>query len=127
MSLTTTIATVARNVPNEVLGELIQALDASVVGALVRPLLDALPEGVGSEVSDSMKNDIAPDNPVARAALTQTVYNSFETHRRRSAGALARATGLTSDAVLELVADNEDFRVSQGRNSGTMYVSLRGI
>ena len=125
MSLTTTLATVARNVPNEVLGDLIKALDANVVGAVVRPLLDASVPATG--VEDSMKSDSVPDSPVARAALTETIYESFGTHRRRSATALARITGLTSDAVLELVSGNEDFRVSQGQTSGNTYVSLRGL
>ncbi len=124
MSLTTTLAVVARNVPNETLGELIQALDANTVGAIVRPMLDALP---ADPMVGSMKSESVPENSVARSALTESIYESFGNHRRRSTGALARITGLTTEAVLELVSGNEDFRVNEGRTSGKTYVSLRGL
>ena len=55
------------------------------------------------------------------------IYDSFGTFNRRSLGALARITGLTEDAVNEIVADNSDFRVSTGRNTSRTFVSVRGL
>lgn len=123
MSLTTILSAVAPNVSNEVLGQLIQAMDSHTIGATMRPLLD---EAI-SVSGESMKSNVVPENPAARSALMGTIYDSFSTYRRRSTSALARSTGLTPDAVVGLVNDNEDFRVSQGRNSGNTYVSLRGL
>lgn len=129
MSLTTALAAAAPNVDNETLGTIAKAFDANALGAALRPLLGSMePVATAGAVNGtSTKSPTLPESPVARTALLDTVYNSFGTYRRRSADALARATGLTPDAVLELVDGNADFRVSQGRDSGTTYVSLNGL
>jgi hypothetical protein len=129
MSLTTALAQVAPNVSNETLGTLAQAFDANALGAALRPLLGsfepvATEEGVSTA---STKSPEIPESPVARTALLDTIYNSFGTYRRRSATALSRATGLTPDAVVELVTGNSDFRVSVGRDSGNTFISLNGL
>lgn len=128
MSLTTALAAVAPNVSNAVLGEVAKAFDADALGAALRPLLSTMePAATATGVESSNKSPELPESPVARTALLETIYGSFDNHRRRSVGALGRATGLTAEAVIELVTGNDDFRVSQGRNSGTTYVSLNGL
>lgn len=129
MSLTSALAAVAPNVSNEVLGEVAKAFDAHALGAALRPMLGNFsPAETQAAVSgESAKSPKLPESTVARTALLDTIYNSFSgSHRRRSATALSRATGLTEEAVLELINGNNDFRVSQGRNSGKTYVSLQG-
>jgi hypothetical protein len=126
MSLTTALASVAPNVSNEVLGTVAKAFDANALGAALRPLLGTF-EPVATEnaaTGEGTKSPEIPESPVARTALLDTIYRAFETYRRRRASALARLTGLTSDAVVELVTGNNDFRVSVGRESGDTYISL---
>lgn len=129
MSLTTALAAVAPNVDNETLGTVAKAFDPAALGAALRPLLGSFePVATSEAVSGaSTKSPEIPESPVARTALLDTIYNSFGTYRRRSATALSRATGLTPEAVIELVTGNNDFRVSQGRESGSTYISLNGL
>lgn len=68
-----------------------------------------------------------PEDEPTRRALTQAIYNSFGEYRRRSVRALAQTTGLSQEAVLELLDGNTDFRISIGRDSGEQFVSVRGI
>ena len=126
MSLTAVLAEVAPNVSNEILGKVVQAFDPDALGASLRPLLGNF-EPVATEVATSgnAKSAELPESSVARAALMATIYGSFEKHRRRSTGALSRVTGLTPEAVVMLIDDNTDFRMSTGRNSGKTYVSRR--
>ena len=129
MSLTNALAQVAPNVSNETLGSLAQAFAPEALGAALRPLLGTLEPVATNDAATgvSTKSPEVPTNPVARTALLETIYGSFGTYRRRKVASLARATGLTSDAVLELLSGNTDFRVSQGRQSGDTYVSLAGL
>lgn len=129
MSLTTALAAVAPSVSNETLGTIAQAFDPTALGAALRPLLGTFePVATNDAVSGaSTKSPELPDSPVAKTALLETIYNSFGTFRRRSAVALSRSTGLTPDAVIELVSGNDDFRVSVGRDSGNTFISLNGL
>jgi hypothetical protein len=70
---------------------------------------------------------IGTSEEVLTARAKTLIYDGFETFNRRSLGALARITGLTEDAVAEIVADNSDFRVSTGRDTARTFVSVRGL
>ena len=61
------------------------------------------------------------------ARAESLIYDSFDNFDRRSIGALARITGLTEDVVSNIVADNNDFRVSTGRNTARTFISVRGL
>jgi len=126
MSLTKALAAVAPNVSNETLGTLAGAFSPDALGAALRPLLGvAEPESTTSGIAT--KSPTVPTDPIAKSAILDTVYNSFGTYRRRSTTALAAATGLTSEAVLTLIEGNADFRVTNGRTSGSTFVSLNGL
>jgi hypothetical protein len=129
MSLTNALAEVAPNVSNSTLGTIAQAFDADALGAALRPLLGSFePAATEAAVSGiATKSPTIPESPVARTALLDTIYGSFGTYRRRTVSALARSTGLTNDAVLELIEGNTDFRVSTGRNSGDVFISINRL
>lgn len=129
MSLTKALAAVAPNVNNETLGTLARAFDPNALGAALRPLLGAAEPVATTDAVEmvSVKSPVLPESPVARTALLDTIYNSFNKYRRRSTTALSVSTGLTPDAVLELIDGNGDFRVSQGTEGNNTYVSLSGL
>lgn len=122
MSLTATLAAVAPVVSNEVLGKIAKAFDPDVLGATLRPLLGVFEPTVTAEAVT--KSPDVPMNPTVTNALKESIYGAFGTYRRRTVAALARLTGLTPDAVVTLLRNNEDFRFSQGRDSDNTYVSL---
>ncbi len=55
------------------------------------------------------------------------IYDSFGSFNRRSLASLARITGLTQDAVADIVLANNDFRVSTGSDTARTFVSVRGL
>jgi hypothetical protein len=112
----------------------------ATIGEIVSGLLlaGAVPaEEVGEAILAGLEGDLEPapgpmslpDSPVAQRALTSTIYDVFSnsTYRRRSMSRLATLTGLTEEAVRSLVSANGDFRIREGSESGTEYVSIRGI
>jgi len=111
-------ATAVPTVLSDLIGEAVDSVTTFVPASAVADVAPIIPETVPAPV--------LPESAAERAALTRTVYDSFTDFRRRSLGALSTATGLSTDAVLALIADNNDFRVSQG-SSGTTFVSVRGI
>ena len=68
-----------------------------------------------------------PESIRARENLLRVIYDSYTVYRRRSLPALARITALRVSAVMELIESNADFRITTGRDSGEVYVSVRGI
>lgn len=128
--MNTVIQQIAPNLSNEQLGLVVReflisgALTPHQLGGTLRSVLQ---NAETSEAEVSVKTDVIPEDAVARTALLDTVYSGFENYRRRSVTALARLTGLTETAVLQLIDGNTDFRVSVGRESGNTFVSLTDI
>ena len=123
-NITTAFAAAAPSIDNQTLGALASALDPAALGAVLRPLLVAhVPTPAGGGLVDT-KSSTLPDNFTAMGELMDNVYDAFTDYRRRSLGALANITGLTPDAVTQLLENNEDFRFSNGSDTGRTYVSL---
>jgi len=116
----------APNLDNDALGTLAKGLDANTLGAALRPILGSLTTDVVTGPVNANKSPELPTDPAMRSVILDNVYSSFDSYRRRSVGALANATGLTPEAVLSLVSENTDFRVSEGQ-SGRTFVSLNGL
>ncbi len=96
--------------------------EAARRGAVVAEDATDVPVLMTEEVGNGL-----PETSEGRRVTLLAIYNSYTVHRRRSLGALARITGLRPSALMVLINGNDDFRISTGRDSGEVYVSVRGI
>lgn len=98
-------------------------VNKSIVGSVAKQLPD---EELGAMLAGGCDCPDSATEPVGyELAALNTIYDAFSgQYRRRSLGALAEATGLSPEDVRRLVEAAGDFRVSTGRETGKVYVSI---
>lgn len=102
-------------------------MSTSDFGGLVRKALTADIATVATvAAAEAILVDVAPIN-ASREAFLSNVYSAFEgTRRRRSIKAISLITGFTNRVVLEVLEGNSDFRITEGRETGRTFISVRG-